>query len=504
MFRGPVAAAAALLASAVGVYFGTGVHPIGWVTWLTPIPVLLIAAHNSRLAVFVVAFLSWAIGGLNSWHAMRYAIGIPAIVCVESLVFPALGFALITLLFRRLVRRGALWQAAMAFPWAWVSAEYLTSVISPHGTYGNLAYSQTDCLPILQIASITGIWGISDCLLSFCATAAVLIAGSGSKGQKRALAIGMSAYLALVFGLGYGRLGSTSTKGGSVTVGLVASDLPQNIFAETPAAEMALLRQYAEQAESLAARGAQVVVIPEKTGVLPDANLHDVDAMFEAAATRANVQIVVGMVRPTLSNGKWNEARMYSPPGVVEAIYEKHHMLPLYESSFTTGTTRTVLHEPSGVWGIQICKDMDFQKLSRQYGRDGVGLLLVPAWDFTEDGWLHGRMAILRGVEDGYSIARSPKQGILTVTDDRGRVIAEQVTNSARFATLVASVPVRHDATLYARLGDWFAWVCVAGFVFSLFTAFRRGTTPGLGPPPPGLAVPQERRHNGNGTSRYS
>jgi len=472
MFRGPVAAAVALLLSAVGVYFGTGIHPIWWVTWLAPIPVLLIAAHNSRVTVFLVAFFSWAIGGLNSWHAMRYAIGVPAIVCVESVAFPALVFALITLLFRRLVRRGALWQAAVAFPWAWVSVDYLASLISPHGTYGNLGYSQMDCLPVLQFASIAGIWGISDCLWSFCATAAVLVAGRGSKTQKRVLAIGMSAYLALVFGLGYWRVHATPANGASVTVGLVASDLPQNIFAETPAAELALLRQYSEQAESLAARGAQVVVIPEKTGVLSDANLRDVDAMFESVATRANVQIVLGVVHPTASGAKWNEARMYSPPGVVEAIYEKHHMLPLYESSFTIGTARTVLHEPSGVWGIQICKDMDFQKLSRQYGGDGVGLLLVPAWDFTEDGWLHGRMAILRGVEDGYSIARAPKQGILTVTDDRGRVIAEQVTNSAPFATLLATVPVRHDATFYARFGDWFAWVCVAGFVFILFTAF--------------------------------
>ena len=474
MFRGPLAAAAALLLSAVGVYFGTGVHPIWWVSWLAPIPVLLIAAHHSRLTVFLVAFLSWTIGGLNSWHAMRYAIGIPAIVCVESLVFPALVFALITLLFRRLMRRGALWQAAVAFPWAWVSVEYLTSLVSPHGTYGNLAYSQMDCLPILQLVSITGIWGISDCLWSFCATAAVLIAGSGSTTQKRVLAIGMSAYLGLVFGWGYWRVRATPADSVSVTVGLVASDLPQNIFAESASAELELLRQYSEQAESLAARGAQVVVIPEKTGVLRDANLRDVDAMLEAASAQANLRIIVGVVHPTASGGKWNEARMYSPPGVVEAIYEKHHMLPLYESSFTAGTSRTVLREPSGVWGIQICKDMDFQKLSRQYGGDGVGLLLVPAWDFTEDGWLHGRMAILRGVEDGYSIARAPKQGILSVTDDRGRVIAEQATNSAPFATLVASVPVRHDATLYARWGDWFAWVCVAGFVFILFQAFAR------------------------------
>ena len=54
---------------------------------------------------------------------------------------------------------------------------------------------------------------------------------------------------------------------------------------------------------------------------------------------------------------------------------------------------------------------MDFPRLSREYGKDGAAVLLVLAWDFSDDGWLHGRMAILRGVESGFSIARAPKQG---------------------------------------------------------------------------------------------
>ena len=45
---------------------------------------------------------------------------------------------------------------------------------------------------------------------------------------------------------------------------------------------------------------------------------------------------------------------------------------------------------------MEICKDMDFPLLSRQYGNDGAGLMLVPAYDFVTDGWLHGRMAILK------------------------------------------------------------------------------------------------------------
>jgi apolipoprotein N-acyltransferase len=102
---------------------------------------------------------------------------------------------------------------------------------------------------------------------------------------------------------------------------------------------------------------------------------------------------------------------------------------------------------------------MDFPHLSRQYARDGVALMVVPAWDFTVDGWLHGRMAIMRAVEGGFSIARSAKRSILYATDDRGRVIAERDSGFVPFATVVATVPVRHDATIYSRFGDWSAWL---------------------------------------------
>jgi apolipoprotein N-acyltransferase len=128
-----------------------------------------------------------------------------------------------------------------------------------------------------------------------------------------------------------------------------------------------------------------------------------------------------------------------------------------------------------GKWGLEICKDLDFPRLSRQYSGDGVALLIVPAWDFVDDGWLHGRMAILRGVESGFSIARSAKLGILTASDDRGRVLAERNTIGPVFATVVANIPIRHDSTFYARFGNWFAWVCVALLVGCVFLIVRPG-----------------------------
>jgi apolipoprotein N-acyltransferase len=118
---------------------------------------------------------------------------------------------------------------------------------------------------------------------------------------------------------------------------------------------------------------------------------------------------------------------------------------------------------------------MDFPRLSREYSRDGIGMLIVSASDFVADGWLHGRMAVLRGVEGGFSIARSANLGILTVTDDRGRVLAEQDTIAGPpFSVAIAEVPVRHDATLYSRFGDWFAWLCTVLLVVALVSPTER------------------------------
>ena len=120
-----------------------------------------------------------------------------------------------------------------------------------------------------------------------------------------------------------------------------------------------------------------------------------------------------------------------------------------------------------------ICKDMDFTPLLRKYGRAGVGMMLVPAWDFDRDRKWHGHMAVMRGVEDGFSIARAARNGYLTVSDDRGRILAETRSDSARFATLLAEVPVAHDATLYLLLGDWFGWLTIAILAFTILQLRR-------------------------------
>jgi apolipoprotein N-acyltransferase len=79
----------------------------------------------------------------------------------------------------------------------------------------------------------------------------------------------------------------------------------------------------------------------------------------------------------------------------------------------------------------------------------------------------------MRGVEDGFSIARAAKNGFLTVSDDRGRIVGEVSSSSAPFATLLVDVPTAHSRTVYQVLGDWFAWVAIALLAFVLLGVVR-------------------------------
>jgi apolipoprotein N-acyltransferase len=464
-----LAALLALPASAVAFYFATGLHPTWWLLWLAPIPVLLLAPRVSRRTAFGVSFAAYALSGLNLWNYFHSLLSTPIPVIALIIALPALAFAADVLLYRWMLRRSP-WRAALIFPSFWVAIEFLNSLTSPHGTAGNLGYTQMNFVPILQIASVTGIWAISFCAFLFTATAAIVIGGHRNAGTRRRLTATVSLLLIAVLAFGFWRL-RTPASTNTVKVGLLASDLRQNILADKPPEVLRLFREYAVQAEMPAAQGAKAILIPEKVAIISDSNLAEGDAVLQSTAAKTGAVIVVGVLHHT-HDANWNEARLYFPDQSIRT-YHKQHMLPAFEGDLTIGTERTAWQQPSGLWGITICKDMDFPALSREYGRDGTAVLLVPAWDFEADGWWHGRMAILRGVESGFSIVRSPNQGILTVSDNRGRVLAESSSNSSPFTSLIADVPVDHETTIYDRFGNWFGWANLVLLAWLLFTAFR-------------------------------
>ena len=463
-----------LALSAIAWFFGTGLHPIWWLTWLAPLPVLLVAPRLPRWTAWGIAFAALVLGSLNTWSYDRVVT--PLWLSIFILIVPALLFAFIVLAHRAFILRGQALRAVFALPVLYSAVEYLAEFRSVHSTWGNLAYTQMDCLPLIQIASITGIWSISFVVLLLPSAIAVLLAprpkAASHPTSKPALALTAAIFVA-VFGYGFYRLATTPTSP-QVTVALISTD--KRLSPQGPAA-VDLVRDYVAQIPALAAQGAKSNRPPRKNRPHQQGGryLAQADAILEQAARENHVTILVSFEhQPNL-----HEARLYSPDGRLEGTYEKHHMLPPFESHLLPGTARLTFDRPSddgtaGKWGVEICKDMDFPLLARQYSNDGARLMLVPAWDFVADGWLHGRMAILRGVEGGFSIARSVKQGILTLSDSRGRVLAFRVTGAPGFDILVGALPLGSGATFYDRTGDWFAWVNLALAVLLLLPSRRK------------------------------
>lgn len=472
---------AATLVTAVLIFFGTGMQPFWPLMWFAPLPVLLFAADATWWATLIAAGLACVMGNLNLWNYFHSTLGASLAITLRIYITLGLMFALAVLLYRALLLRRAYWSALLAFPAFWTSFEYLLNLTSPHGTAGSMAYSQLAFLPFLQLASLTGPWGMSFLLLLF-SSALALGFHLYRRDRLRTLKIlcvsgGVIAAM-LVFGLV--RL-VLPAPGQPVKVGLVASDARDhgNVADEgAPTAE--LFKAYAPSVAALASQGADVVVLPEKLGVAVEPDTKAVDAELQSLAEQTHVRVVAGLIRvvpPSAANAlkiKYNEARVYTP-GAPVLSYDKQHMLPPYESNLTPGTSLTLMDAAggAGTWGVEICKDMDFTQPSRQYGEAGAGLMLVPAWDFVDDYIEHGHMAIMRGVEGGFAVVRSAKRGSIYVSDDRGRILGEVKSDSGPFATLLVTVPEAHDKTLYLLLGDWFAWAALAVFVFTLVQLLR-------------------------------
>jgi apolipoprotein N-acyltransferase len=85
-------------------------------------------------------------------------------------------------------------------------------------------------------------------------------------------------------------------------------------------------------------------------------------------------------------------------------------------------------------------------------------------------------MAVLRGVEGGFSMVRPARHGLLIVSDRYGRIVDRKASADSAVVSLEVAAPLGPgEATLYARFGYWFGWLCVA---YSAFAALSLAIRP--------------------------
>ena len=425
---------AALLSGALlAVSRDTG--QFGWLVLVAPVPLLVFALRAPKaFLVFGLAFIAGLIGEAGPiWFYGRV---LPLIYGLA--VYQALVFALVVVFMRGLYHRLSPAAAVIGFAAMTAAIEYLYGLVSPNGSFGALGYTLVDVLPLLQTASLAGIAGLS--FLAAVIPAGLAVLCLKPRDMATLAAWGVPVVLALVYG--FWQL--AQPPGPSVKIALLSDDRYAGRIYDHPEANGEIAAAFNAQIMQAAAQKPAAIVLPEK--------------MLAAGTQLTSNSVIVAGLHGPVKGGRLNIAALYE--GANTRFYLKKRMVPGLEAEYRPGHAELATDIGGQPGGIAICKDMDFASDLRLYGKRDVALMLVQAWDFDRDRYLHGRMAVVRGVENGFSLARSASQGLMTLSDSKGRIIAEKRTIKGP-SMLVGDLPTGKGHTLYSPISDVFAQIMV-------------------------------------------
>jgi apolipoprotein N-acyltransferase len=386
----------------------------------------------------------------------------------------------------------------LSFPVLWVGFEFLRSFFMTGFPWASLGYSQYGNLHIIQIADITGVYGLSF-LVAFANVLLLrLIKGAVMKGHSVYPVMSSVLFLALMgmtLGYGYMRL-NDADKGEPVKVALVQGNIPQDVKWD-PAFQESTIAIYERLTREACAGGVDLVVWPESAAPF----YFQDEPLFASRIKRLAVNVkgfmVVGSPAYDYDGGSIkyrNSAYLLSPEGEPIGRTDKIHLVPFGEyvplakmlpfvhklvvgiGDFSPGNDTVPLSIGKGKIGVLICFEGIFPELSRGYVRAGSRMLV----NITNDAWYgrssapfqHLSMTVFRAVENRVPLVRAANTGITALIDSRGRILQE--SQLFKEAILTGEIRMGGEESIYTRYGDVFAWLCLGVSAIILALSYRK------------------------------
>ena len=467
--------------------FSGGRWAIPLAVWVTPVFLLRFARMQRPLSGFLLVTLVRAAAGFATLQGVIPAPPYAFYPIVAILTFVT---SLPYLADRLTAHRLPSIASTLVFPTAYTTIEYLGS-LGPFGSFSSMANTQYGNLPLLQLASVTGIWGITF-LITWLAPVINWAWECEFVWQHvRAAAMLYGTILAAVLLGGGARLALFEPQATPVRiVGLSAAQavsaaldrqVPMDTMMAvmsgkgTPAQRALVSAAHGQVADDLFTRsqtearaGARIIVWPEAGApVLQE----DEPALIQRAAALARqegIYLDLGLAvnltdAPAGAPATRDESVLIDPTGNVSSTYEKTHLVPFLETGqVIPGDGRVpVVDSPYGRLATVICFDLDFPGMIRQAAQKGTDVMLAPANDWREVDPIHTQAATLRAIEYGFSLVRQTSHGLAMAVDYEGHVLAASDYFTTDQQVMVADVPVHGVHTIYAAIGDAFAWLCI-------------------------------------------
>lgn len=477
-------------------------YSVPMAAWLAPI--LLLRVARVRRARTALPLILLALTGGSSAALTGYIDPPPpawmtyGIAVSYALIFslPYLADALLAPRLRGIAR-------TLIFPAALTSLDWLLQ-FHPFPNFGSPAYTQYGNLPLMQLAALTGIWGITF-LIGWCASA---LNAAWEQGWERRAIVGHVGPLALALALalfyGGARLAFAAPASSTVQVAAIVPhrDLwsypPVAALAQADAAERAAFSARAAanveelftRTEQAAAAGAQIAVWAENAAFVP---VEDAPHILERAAAMARehgIYLQIGLstiLRSEQHPFGENRAVLFDPQGAQIWDYHKGYLVPVGDAAEMAPGPRVIptVDTLFGRLATVICYDDTNIGYLRQAGQARVDLLFVPSDDWFQARYDHLAMTTFRAIENGIAVVRPDVKGVTLLADHLGRTLAQSDQSSAPPAALtMAATPVQGVPTLYMLIGDSLAYACMAALALLAALALTRRTAPGAAPQP--------------------
>ncbi len=467
---------AMLLAGALLVGFSMGRWLAPLAAWIGPILIMRYArdhkAGRGYLLVLAACIVAVLIGFIGIWLG-----GLPPVMVPFLVLGIGLLWSLPYLADRLLATRLRGFSSTFVFPLAATTLEFLFIHFNPLGTWGAWGFTQYGNLPLMQLASVTGMIGITFLMAWSASVANYAWENRTRVGEILAGLAAFGVVFAAVFLFGFLRLNLAPTSEMDATVrvaGITAQSL-ETLFAGEPDPSspefgerlQSYWDSYFEASAREARAGARVIVWPELAGVTLSTDEASYLAQAREVARQNGIYLAIplNVGDPDTLQRLENKLVVIDPTGASVIEHLKYGGAIIEPGRTGDGILQTVA-TPSGVLSGVICWDVDFPVVIQQAGRNGTGLMLVPSNDWYQIDPVHSHMAVFRAIENGMSLVRQTHGGLSIAVDPYGRVLAQTDFYGATDRTMVAQVPVRHVTTIYTLFGRWFEWICLAGFLF--------------------------------------
>ncbi len=477
----------------------TGFYLLAWVA-LVPLMISLKGktprqAFLAGLAAGMVHYLT-----LVYWLVQTLVIygGVYPLLAVSCLVLLSLYLSLYLAVFCVLMSRRFVIKPFMPLAGAalWVGLEYIRTYFLTGFPWGALGYSQFPALEIIQIADISGVYGISFLLVLANLTIVFYVDRmqkgrpffSQKEGRMRTAFPGIFLLVLLVSVSVYGRCRIEQTlkamdTSPKASIAVVQGNIKQDLKWDRTFV-LSTIERYLTLSRAVFPQSPDLIIWPETA--MPfyynyDATLSEV---VDRGIRQIRTQFLIGSPAITRENDKtriYNRAFMVDRFSIVQGSYDKIHLVPFGEyvplenlltfvdkitmqaGNFSPGKAKyDPLPFASYQTGVLICFEILFPRIAARFAANGAHLIAA----MTNDAWFgyssataqHFSIAVFRAIETRRCVARAANTGISGFIDPTGAVLKATPVFAATTAT--ARLPMMEVQTVYTRIGDVFAIVC--------------------------------------------